>query len=151
MKYSDDVSSIDSIVSANICVLSGEKGEKRDWNRFRYHYYPEAKLIGIFHRKDTVIHRETTVEEFIEKAGNSYESFGFHERQLGLEVDKFGHIAQVFQSFEASYEKDGVMMKKRGINAYQLMFKDNRWWILSITWEDETESNLIPEDYLTRN
>jgi hypothetical protein len=44
-EYDKDVESIDSIIEALYASISGEKGEERDWDRFRNLFIPEAKLI----------------------------------------------------------------------------------------------------------
>jgi hypothetical protein len=30
----------------------------------------------------------------------------------------------------------------------QLLEKDGRWWIVNVFWDNETEDNRIPEEYL---
>ena len=40
-----DVQSIESIMSALIDVISGSAKEERDWERFRYLFSEDAKLI----------------------------------------------------------------------------------------------------------
>ena len=40
-QYKDDVISIDSIIDALYDVISGEKGEERDWDRERYLFIPK--------------------------------------------------------------------------------------------------------------
>jgi hypothetical protein len=36
----------------------------------------------------------------------------------------------------------------RGINGFQLYSKDRRWWIASVTWQDESPGVPIPQKYL---
>ena len=40
-----DVESIDAIIAALYDVISGPIGEKRDWDRFRSLFVPDARLI----------------------------------------------------------------------------------------------------------
>lgn len=44
-KYAKDVETIDSIIEALYASISGEKGEARDWERFRNLFIAEAKLM----------------------------------------------------------------------------------------------------------
>ena len=44
--YLKDVSSLDQIIEALYASISGEKGEKRDWELFRFLFKPDAKLIN---------------------------------------------------------------------------------------------------------
>lgn len=45
MDYSSDHESIDSIIKATYAVISGPKGQERDWDRFRALFHPDARLI----------------------------------------------------------------------------------------------------------
>jgi hypothetical protein len=36
----------------------------------------------------------------------------------------------------------------RGINSLQLIFQSGRWWIATMTWDNETENKAIPPKYL---
>ena len=68
-QYKDDVSSINSILNALYEVISGEKGEERDWDRERNLFHPKARLIVV--RKDEDNHLDTkimTCDEFIQYA-----------------------------------------------------------------------------------
>ena len=40
--YSDEVSSLDNIMETLYGVISGEKGEERDWELFRYLFKPRG-------------------------------------------------------------------------------------------------------------
>ena len=35
-----------------------------------------------------------------------------------------------------------------GVNSFQLFFDGERWWIMSILWEQETPQNPIPAELL---
>ena len=45
-KYTKDVSTERGIITALYDVISGESGEVRDWERFRYLFGKDALLIG---------------------------------------------------------------------------------------------------------
>jgi hypothetical protein len=65
---------------------------------------------------------------------------GFYERQTNLVVEQYGDIAHAFTTYEKGpYEPRGV--QGRGINSVQLVKRDGRWWILSITWDGENGSS----------
>jgi len=38
--------------------------------------------------------------------------------------------------------------KKRGINSIELIKENDRWYIMSITWDEERKNQIIPADYL---
>lgn len=144
--YTADVSSIENIVSAALASISGDIGEERDWDRFRHLFLPTAQLNAVFHKEDSSWVKVNTIDEFIEKAGTWYVDNGFREYVLKNNIDRFGHIAHVFQSYGASTENDGEI--ERGINSYQLVFDNGRWWIVNLIWDSEREHMKIPDMYL---
>jgi len=90
--------------------------------------------------------RAMNIEEFIRYAGPNYPKEGFEEIVIGLEVNEFNGIATVFQSFycktpSGSYEA-------RGINSYQLVYLNDRWWIASTMFVNESEDVKLPNKYL---
>jgi len=73
---------------------------------------------------------------------------------IGLDVKEFNDIAVVFQSFycktlSGSYEA-------RGVNSYQLLYLNDRWWIASTMFTNESDevklpNNLLYEQYHTKS
>ncbi len=63
-------------------------------------------------------------------------------------VEAFGQMAQVFSTYEASSAPDGTGSLGRGINSIQLWSDGNRWWVMSMLWDDERPGNSIPREYL---
>ena len=49
--------------------------------------------------------------------------------------------------YETRLSKDAPLLK-RGINSLQLLWEAERWWILSIVWDNERPENLIPPELL---
>jgi hypothetical protein len=143
-----DVSSIDGITSAILESISGKKNEKRDWIRFRNLFWPTAQLNAVFHKGDSSWLKINTIDEFISLAGTWYEDNGFKEYKFKNKIDQFGNIAQVFQSYGATLA-DGKEIE-RGVNSYQLAFINNRWWIINVVWDSETDKNKIPKHFLAK-
>ena len=145
-----DVDSIESIVAALYDVISGPAGKTRDWNRMRSLFIPGAKLIPTGARPGgEVAMRLLDVNDFIATSGPLMTEKGFTERELAKRVDKFGHIAHVFSTYEGVMEKDDKV-HLRGINSIQLMNDGKRWWILSVFWEAETPNMALPKEYLPK-
>ena len=143
-----DVHSIEAIIAASYEVISGEAGEQRDWDRERSLFYPGARHMPI--RIDSTgrgIADIMDAEGFIERVTPYFEANSFYEYEIAQTVDQFGHIAHVFSTYAWSNEKGGPV-GGRGINSFQLMFDGERWWILSIMWQQESEAHKIPSTYL---
>jgi hypothetical protein len=141
-----DVLSIESITTATLKYISGGKGEKRDWKRFRNLFLPTAQLNAIFHKGDSTWLKVNTIDEFVLLAGTWYEDNGFKEYKFKNRIEKFGNLAHVFQSYGASLT-DGIEIE-RGVNSFQLAFVDNRWWIVNLIWDSETDKHKLPKGFL---
>lgn len=147
-----DVATIDSIMKAVYDVISGDAGEKRDWDRFRLLFHKDAKLIPSGKNPQTGVTgaRFLTPEDYVTRSGPMLEKNGFHERELARKVDQFGNIAHVFSTYHAFKAKDDKEPFMRGINSFQLMNDGKRWWVINIFWLAETPDNLIPKKYLNK-
>ena len=139
----DDVKSIDAILSAVYDVISGPAGD-RNWDRFRSLFIPGGRLTSAQKSKDGS-NFIVDVEGYANGAGDYLKTHGFFERSINNRVERFGNMAQVF----SSYESRNVPNEKpfaRGINSFQLLFDGQRWWIVSILWDEETPAMPLPAD-----
>ena len=142
--YSEDHKSIESIIAATYDTISGAKGEKRDWKRFKLLFHPDARLIPTGQEKAFVF----SPDQYIERSEPFLVGEGFYETEIASKKDVFGSIAQVFSTYEARRAKDEEKPFMRGINSFQLFFDGKRWWILTIYWQQETKDSPIPAKYL---
>ena len=139
------VNTIDGIVNEVLTIVSGEKGKKRNWERFRQLFLPTAQFAVLFHKDDGTKSINTlTLEEFVRLAGHSYQDSGFLEYEIFKTVDEYNGIAQVFQSY---YAKE-LDIEEKGINSFQLIHDGKRWWIFSLMWTNDRNGVKIPEKYL---
>jgi hypothetical protein len=147
-----DVASIDALVASLYDVISGDKGVKRDWNRFRSLFYPGARMIptGKSARTGKINARIGSAEEYIKANGEFLEGEGFHEQEISRHVDSFGHIAQVFSAYEARKTLKDEKPFIRGINSLQLFNDGTRWWILSVAWSPESAEHPLPKQYIEK-
>lgn len=144
-----DVASVDAIVAAVYSVISGDKGVKRDWNRFRSLFYPGARMIptGKNARTGKINARVASPESYIEGNSAFLEGEGFHEQEISRHVDSFGNIVQVFSAYEGRNTVKDEKPFVRGINSMQLFNDGKRWWVLSIAWSPETPEHPLPKQY----
>ena len=145
-----DVASLDSIMKAVYEVISGDAGQKRDWDRFRSLFHKDAKLTPTGKNAQTGVTaaRFMTPDDYVTRSGPVLERDGFHERELARHVDQYGNIAQVFSTYHAFRKADDKTPFLRGINSFQLMNDGKRRWVISIYWQAETPDNKIPKKYL---
>jgi hypothetical protein len=150
----DDVSSIDAIISATYDVISGPAGQPRDWGRERSLFLPGARLIPTSARAGAsapagkLEPQVYDVDGFIERSRGLLEN-GFYEKEIARRTERFGSIAHVWSTYESRHRADDPEPFMRGINSFQLFFDGERWWVVSIYWQQESPAAPIPDSYLT--
>jgi hypothetical protein len=143
-----DVQSVDAVLASLYEVISGPAGQPRNWNRFRSLFVPDARLIPTRHDKtgngaDVV---PCTVEQYQDRA-TPVMAQGFFERGIHNTTESFGDIVHVFSTYESCHTKDGKPFQ-RGINSIQLLKDGNRYWVVTILWDQESPTTPIPAKYL---
>ena len=150
----DDVKSPEAILNAVYSVISGGKGQARDWDRMRSLFVPDARLIpavtapaanGGAVRSDAIM---LTVDGYIERSGSRLTSDGFFERSIHNEIEQFGNIVQVWSTYESRHNLDDAKPFARGINSFQLLKDGDRYWVVNIFWDSESPAKPIPAKYL---
>ena len=149
-----DVESIDAIMGAVYDVISGPSDEERDWDRFRSLFYPGARLIPTGARPDGVrVANVSTPDEYAERAAAVFrdapifQGKGFYEVEATRRVERYGGVAHVWSTYLSLLEPDGEPFA-RGINSFQLFHDGERWYVVSIFWQQEDEETPVPEPYL---
>lgn len=150
-KYASHVETLDSTLESLYGVISGDKGEERNWDLFKHLFHPEAKLIPTGKDpKGQYSAQFMTPSDYINSAGKWLVDNGFHEVEINRTVNTFGNIAQVFSTYESYYNKSDEKPFMRGINSIQLLNDGTRWWVINIYWKQESPENPIPAEYLPK-
>jgi len=146
-----DVDSIDAIITAAYGVISGPAGQKRDWDRERSLYFPGARLIPTAKAGENIdlAPQILDVDGFIARVEPYFEKNGFYEKEIARRTEQFGHLAQVWSTYESRHDPADAEPYMRGINSIQLFNDGHRWWIVNIYWQQESDEDPIPEKYLT--
>lgn len=148
--YSADVKSTEAIIAALYEVISGDKGQSRDWERFKFLFTPDAKLIPTFVNKEgKVAYRAITPAEYETSFSKSIPQRGFFEKEISNVTESYGNIVHVFSTYETREEHDGKVTM-RGINSIQLLKADDRYYIANIFWSSETPQTPLPQKYLKK-
>ena len=145
-----DVASIDAIIKAVYDVISGDAGEKRDWDRFYSLFHKDGRLIptGLNAKGDSMQAKAFTPAEYIKRSEPFMMKNGFFEKEIASRRDIYGNIAHVFSTYEGKNKLEDKKPLVRGINSFQLLNDGKRWWILTIYWQAESPNNLLPKKYL---
>ena len=150
--YSSKVKTLDSTIKTLYSVISGEKGEARDWKLFQHLFKPDAKLIPTGTNKQGIhIAKYMTPQDYINTSGKWLVENGFFEKETARSVHKFGNIAQVFTTYEAYKSETDTKPFMTGINSVQMLYDNNRWWIINIYWQQASKKNPIPKEFKAKN
>ncbi|MEL7426585.1 MAG: hypothetical protein AAFN81_26570 [Bacteroidota bacterium] len=151
-KYAADVASLDAIMAALYEVISGDAGVKRDWDRFRYLFVEDARLIPTGKNPEgEIMARIMSPDGYVERSGAWLEENGFHEVEIHRVTEEYGSLVHLFSTYESYRSKEDEEPFMRGINSIQLLNDGKRWWIMHIYWLGETEELPLPAKYLPKD
>lgn len=144
----DDVATIDGMMKAFYEVVSGAKGQPRDWARDRTLYTPDLRFISVSERRTgklaaLILDHQT----FAESSEPGLTKKGFFEKEIHRIVQQFGHMAHVFSTYESRETPDGPPTA-RGINSIEMIFDGHRWWITFAEWDEERPGQSLPKEFL---
>lgn len=147
-----DVESPEAIVEAAYAAIAREPGAPFDWDRFRALFLPEARMIPNTEQRQGSFDVLTPedfiawIEQYTPPPGDPNDH-GFQEEQISAEVVRYGDIAHVFSTYQKHFWGSDEILG-RGINSFQLVMHDGRWWIVGIAWDEESGAGPIPPAYL---
>jgi pimeloyl-ACP methyl ester carboxylesterase len=142
-----DVSTIDGLVSALYESITFPAGEKPDLERFKTLFIPNAPFIRIIPGGPNTMNLASFVSSFMDRVESGVLK-SFYEAEISRRTQSFGSIAHVFSTYKKGMNAADSGSLGRGINSIQLFYDGKRWWASGITWEDERDDNLIPDQYL---
>jgi hypothetical protein len=149
-----DGSSVDAIVTALYASVSHGPEYEPAWDRMRALFLPAAIIVPP-KRPDAESFTVLDVDAFSERirkyiAGRREkgEPLGFTEREIARRQRCFGHICQVFSTYE-TVRAPGDPPFTRGVHSVQLVDDGHRWWIAALLWDTERVDNPIPPELLS--
>ena len=137
--------SIEKITNETLHLVSVKKGEQIDTAAFRKLFLPTAHFTVVGEDNGQQIHETMSLNEFIETLTDEYYSKGYFETKKGEIIEEYNGIAQVIQSF---YGEDSDGIRDYGVNSYQLVYSNKRWWIANMIWtSSKNKGKDIPKRY----
>jgi len=149
-----DVASPEALISAAYEAISRAPGEPSDWDRFRSLHLPGAVLVPATEQTDGAF-RPMSVDEFIAWAEawlqeampiGSEADTGFFEREIHAVSERYGDIVQVMSTYATGIH--GGEPQPAGVNSMQLVFDGQRWWMVSVIWDEIPGAGPIPAKYM---
>ena len=114
------IESVDTIIKALYEVISGEKGEERDWDRFRNLFHESGTLRSVNQDKNGEVKMTVmTPDQYIQRAGPYLINNG-PEREIGRLRKIIDLLQYIFSTTTVETQKDKKPFT-RGINSIQLL------------------------------
>jgi len=142
----EDVDSIEGIVKAMYETISGPAGG-RDWERERTLLHPSVQLMPTRMEDDRALVDIFDLDGYIASRSPFFAANDFYEVEIAHRIERFGNIAHVWSTYEGRHSPEGPPFF-RGINSIQLFHDGDRWWVMSVMWDNERPDNSLPEEYL---
>jgi hypothetical protein len=142
-----DVESTQGIVKALYEVISGPAGS-RDWERQATLLHPAARLMPTRPEDDGAVVDVFDAAGYIASRSPFFAANSFYETEIAHRVQRFGNVAHVWSAYESRRSPEDPAPFMRGINSIQLFHDGDRWWVLSVLWDNERPGNPLPQEYL---
>ncbi len=128
-----------------VCVDKG--GPDTDWSQVRNLFLPQAVVVlRVSKDASQVFDVQGWIDDFVawdEKA--RVKERGFYEKILVMKPRVFRDIANVFVHYEAAIV-DSDKKPTHGVDSIELVRKDGRWWIASITNDLPNAEHPLPAE-----
>jgi len=136
--------SVNGLITSVYDLISGPAGP-RNWEKLRAFCLPSATFISIKIRPDGAEeYFNGTMDDYIEMISPVLENTDYYENEIERSVQSSDNIANVFSTYESFlYEKEATI-NQRGVNSFQMIFLNKRWWIANILWKNEPMEMRFP-------
>jgi len=139
-----EVMAIGTLITSVYDLLSGPAGE-RNWIKLRFLCLPNASFVSIKRKPDgSTEYFQGTIDDYIKKINPVLIASDYYENEVERSVQASDNIANVFSTFESSLFTSNGVVNQRGTNSFQLIYKDDRWWIANIIWKNEPNEMIAP-------
>lgn len=138
---------VDELVSALDAAVSGPADKDRTC--MRQLFTPDARLVPMVKGPDGgLVPKTLTVDDWIDRV-KKRGSEVFYEKQIEYTSDVYGHIAQIWSTYETRSTPDGKAID-RGINSILAVNDGQVWKVEHILWEAESPTEQVPQRYLPK-
>ena len=128
--------------------MSFDPGPGPDWGFVKTFFLPQAVVVA---RKSRTSMGVMTVQEFVDWFADDVEKFkmkerGFEETVQKLKLTVLGDMAHAFVVYKARMRTPADAPGQLGLDSWELMRKDGRWWIVAVTNDIPTPQRPLPEE-----
>jgi len=147
-----DWSSVDAIVTALYASVSHGPEYEPNWKRLNALFLPEARIVPpMAAGADSLAVLdpaafEARIRRYIQGRRERRERLGFTEREIARRENVFGHVCQIFSTYETRWSPHEAPPFSRGVHSILLLDDGRRWWIAALVWDAERPENPIPSE-----
>jgi len=147
MNQQNDLKLIDDLTSELYNAIYFEVGKHPPVEKLKGIFIPTANMI----RNDGTSPEIMTVDSFIQSyteriADGAIQSF--YEGELNHITEIFGTVAHRFSTYETKFDLTKPEPFNIGINSIQFIKIGKNWKISGIVWNNQNDTNIIPDKYL---
>ncbi len=150
MNQQNDLKLIENLTSELYNAICFEVGSHPPVERLKELFIPTVNMI----RNDDASPVVMTVDDFIKSYTGKIEDGtiqSFYEGELNHITEIFGTIAHRFSTYETKFDLDNPEPFSIGINSIQYIRVGKNWKISSIVWNNQNNTNKIPDKYLSNS
>ena len=138
----------ESLVRGLYAAVSFDPGPCPNWEYVKTFFLPQA-VIAV--RKTPTTMAVMNVKEFVDWFAADVEKFkmkerGFEETIQKLKLTTLRNMAQVFVVYKARLKTPATSPGQLGLDSWELLNKDGRWWIVAVTNDIPTPQAPLPEE-----
>lgn len=142
-----DVKSVNSVVLATYDAISSTASRGPDMKRFQSLFIPQAQLIDVSYRNGKPAMTIRSIQQFVDLVSGMKGRQGRYEREVARRTERYGNLVQIWSTnvygFAGQPKPDG-----HGINSITLAWDGTRWWIIAVSWKNETPGQMVPAHYM---
>ena len=145
----EEFTTAESVVKEMYKLVSFDSTQTPDWDEVKNLFLEEAVII-LRTARDVfqILTKDGFVQLFIDDIKKyNLDKTGFTEKIVNIKIQLFGDIAHCFTVYEVGIPNTN-RPPFRGVDSFQLVKKDGRWWIASVTNEIPTANNPIPKELM---
>lgn len=142
-----DFETVDGLIHALYNMVTFEAGTTPDWEEARSAFIPEALVVMRMGEHETaVLNVQGWIDDFVSFIETrDVMATGFSETIIKMKTTQMGDIAHVLVLYESHLPGHP---RRQGVDSFQLIRKDGRWWILSIANELPRWGRKVPDELL---
>lgn len=136
---SPDAAAVRNVFEEMYDALSWTEQQPPDWKRFSA-AFSEGACLAASARPANLIDVDTFTKRMATQRDNGSLPH-FVEKQIGIEVGIFGNTATAQSAYHTDMGESG---EGRGVNSAVLIKDEDRWRVVSMCWDSESEDKPIP-------